>query len=258
MLRYIALPVVGFLIGMLIISLGGGGGAYYVGILTAFFNVSPAIAASTSLATIIPTTATGAFSHWKAGNVNFRYGVLMLGGGIAGSVAGSLCSDLLPLSLYNKITGAILILLSVQMAVTYLKKHRKKGAGAEPARGLARADIIKALSFGALGGAMSGLVGLSGGAPVVAGLMFLGCGALETVGTSVLVLLGISVTGFLMHVGLGTVDWKLVGLLAVGTMSGAFTGPVILKRLDRRKMEAVLQPILALMTVVMGVLVILK
>ena len=258
MLRYFALPVVGFLIGTLIISLGGGGGAYYVGILTAFFNVSPAIAASTSLATIIPTTATGAFSHWRAGNVNFRYGLLMLGGGVAGSIAGSLCSDLLPLSLYNKVTGAILILLSIQMIVTYRNHRRKKDAGKEPPRGLARADIAKAVCFGVLGGAMSGLVGLSGGAPIVAGLMFLGCGALETVGTSVLVLLGISVTGFLMHVGLGTVDWKLVALLAVGTMSGAFTGPVLLKRLDRRRMETVLQPILALMTVVMGVMVILK
>ncbi len=48
-----ALPIVGFLIGLLIISLGGGGGGIYVGILTAFFNIPPAIAAATSLATII-------------------------------------------------------------------------------------------------------------------------------------------------------------------------------------------------------------
>ncbi len=58
---YIALPIVGFVVGLLIVSLGGGGGAVYVGILTVFFHISPAIAASTSLATTIPTTAVGAF-----------------------------------------------------------------------------------------------------------------------------------------------------------------------------------------------------
>lgn len=63
MFRFIALPIVGFLIGLIIISFGGGGGAFYVGILTAFFNIPPSVAASTSLATMIPTTATGAFSH---------------------------------------------------------------------------------------------------------------------------------------------------------------------------------------------------
>ena len=58
---YIALPIVGFIVGLLIVSLGGGGGAVYVGILTVFFHISPAIAASTSLATTIPTRRWGHF-----------------------------------------------------------------------------------------------------------------------------------------------------------------------------------------------------
>ena len=32
---YIALPIVGFIVGLLIVSLGGGGGAVYVGIVVA-------------------------------------------------------------------------------------------------------------------------------------------------------------------------------------------------------------------------------
>ncbi|MEA4933098.1 MAG: sulfite exporter TauE/SafE family protein [Lawsonibacter sp.] len=61
------------MVGLLIISLGGSGGAVYVWILTVFFHIPPGIAASTSLATTIPTTAVGTFSHWKAGNVNWRF-----------------------------------------------------------------------------------------------------------------------------------------------------------------------------------------
>jgi len=133
MIQYILLPIVGFLVGLLIISLGGGGGAVYVGILTAFFNIPPAIAASTSLATTIPTTAVGTFRHWKAGNVNWRLGLTMLVGGVVGSIIGSLFSGLLPQKLYNKLTGLILLLLAVQMLVSFLKK-KKAAAETSPVK----------------------------------------------------------------------------------------------------------------------------
>lgn len=252
MAQYIALPAVGFVVGLLIISLGGGGGAVYVGILTVFFNIPPAIAASTSLATTIPTTAVGAFSHWKAGNVNGRFGLTMLAGGVAGSIAGSLCSGVLPQNLYNKLTGLILLLLAIQMLVSFIKKKRKKGDAQGAGQKNRKSNTVKAVCFGLLGGVMSGLVGLSGGGPIIAGLMILGCQALETVGTSVLVLFGIAVTGFVTHLGIGNNDWKLVGLLTAGTIGGAFVGPLLLKRADRRKLEIILQPALFIMIVVMG------
>lgn len=252
MAQYIALPIVGFIVGLLIISLGGGGGAVYVGILTAFFNIPPAIAASTSLATTIPTTAVGTFSHWKAGNVNWRFGLTMLVGGVVGSIVGSLCSGFLPESLYNKITGLILLLLAFQMLVSFLRKKRKKSDGQDTNQTNGRSNTVKAVCFGLLGGIMSGLVGLSGGGPIIAGLMILGCRALETVGTSVLVLLGIAVTGFATHLGIGNIDWKLVGLLTIGTICGAFVGPLLLKKIDKQKLEKVLQPVLFIMIVVMG------
>lgn len=249
MSQYIALPIVGFVVGLLIISLGGGGGAVYVGILTVFFNIPPGIAASTSLATTIPTTAVGTFSHWKAGNVNWRFGLTMMIGGVVGSIIGSLCSGFLPEILYNKVTGAILLLLAVQMLVSYIKK---KGNIREANQTYKKSNTVKAVCFGLLGGIMSGLVGLSGGGPIIAGLMILGCQALETVGTSVLVLFGIAVTGFATHLGIGSIDWKLVGLLTIGTVCGAFVGPVLLKRIDKKKLEKILQPVLFIMIVVMG------
>ncbi|MCK9182623.1 MAG: sulfite exporter TauE/SafE family protein [Fibrobacteraceae bacterium] len=250
MSQYIALPLVGFVVGLLIISFGGGGGAIYVGILTVFFNIPPEIAASTSLATTIPTTAVGTFSHWKAGNINWRFGLTMLIGGVVGSVLGSLCSGFLPGNLYNKVTGTILLLLAVQMFISHLKKGKDGRDAAD--RSHTKANTFKAVCFGLLGGIMSGLVGLSGGGPIIAGLMILGCHALETVGTSVLVLFAIATTGFATHLGIGNVDWKLVGLLATGTVCGAFTGPLLLKRIDKKKLEKVLQPALFIMIVLMG------
>jgi uncharacterized membrane protein YfcA len=105
---------------------------------------------------------------------------------------------------------------------------------------------------------MSGLVGVSGTTPIVAGLTVLGCGALETVGTSVFVLVGISMTGFFMHLGMGNVSWHLVGLLVIGTMTGAFLGPVMLKQFSRATLEKSLPPMLIVLTLAMGSIVVMK
>ena len=258
MAQSITLPIVGFIVGLLIISLGGGGGAVYVGILTAFFNIPPAIAASTSLATTIPTTAVGSFSHWKAGNINLRLGLMMLAGGVVGSIIGSLCSSFLPQWMYNKITGLLLLLLAIQMLVSFLKKRKKEVGSQNTVPANKRANTVKAICFGLLGGVMSGLVGLSGGGPIIAGLMILGCQALETVGTSVLVLFGIAVTGFLTHLRIGSIEWQLVWPLTIGTVCGAFVGPEILIRINKEKLEKVLQPVLFIMIVIMGGMEILK
>lgn len=252
---YFALPVVGFVIGFLIISVGGGGGGIYVGILTALFNVSPAIAASTSLATIIPTTAIGTVSHWKAGNIHLRFGLIMLVSGAVGAIIGSLFSSVFPQNLYNKFTG-IIILLGVQMIISFVR--RGKSSAAKEATDSRRHGAALAVVFGVLGGVMSGLVGISGSTPIVAGLTVLGCSALQTVGTSVMVLVGISVTGFIMHLGIGSVDWKLGGLLAAGTMTGALIAPILLKRFDKQKVEKVIQPVLVVITVSMGIVLLFK
>jgi hypothetical protein len=52
----------------------------------------------------------------------------------------------------------------------------------------------------------------------------------QTVGTSVFVLAGISLVGFLMRAGVGTVDWLLAGILAGSTIVGAIGGTFLIKK----------------------------
>jgi uncharacterized membrane protein YfcA len=261
-MEFLALPCIGFLIGVIIISLGGGGGGFYVGILTAFFDVPPAVAAATSLATIIPTTTIGSVSHWREGNINGRFGGIMMVGAMLGAVIGSYFSGFMPQYVYTKLTGGLLLILSGQMLMSILKQRkqqRSEGKKEDTGRcGITMKNVCTATFYGFLGGIMSGLVGLSGTGPIIAGLTILGCGALETVGTSVFVLVGISIAGFSMHLGMGDVDWPLVGQLVIGTMSGAFLSPLILKKMDKAKMENVLPPILMVMVFVMGIIVFMK
>ena len=261
MIHVIALPIVGFLIGLFIITLGGGGGAVYVGVLTVFFNIPPAIAASTSLATMIPTTAMGAFSHARVGNLNLRLGLYMVAGGAAGAVVGAACSGLLPHSVYDKISGIFIVGISLQMLVQFLRQNHKSpddDASKAPTTRLTSAKIAKAGAYGLFGGVLSGLIGISGSPAIVVGLSVLGCDAAEIAGTSAFVLLGVASAGLLLHLRLGTVDWPLVGLFLPGTLSGAFIGPGVLKRISGTARERVLRPVFFILMVGTGLILALK
>jgi uncharacterized membrane protein YfcA len=97
----------GVLIGFVAVTLGGGGGGVYIGLLTEGFHVPPAIAVSTSLATIVPTVLIGAFSHWRNGNVRLDVGWPALVGGSMGAATGGLLSSLIPAHLYMRGLGAM-------------------------------------------------------------------------------------------------------------------------------------------------------
>lgn len=263
MVKFFILSIVGFLMGIVTIVLGGGGGAIYVGILTLFFNISPAVATSTSLATMFPTAAVGAFSHWKAGNVNGKTGMIMLAGGAVGSIIGSVCSGYLPAKIFGKLIGAVIILLSILMVVSILrKKHVAKAAPVEAEHATQRSLIAKAVAFGAVSGIISGLVGTSGTTAIIAGLTILGCSALEVVGTSVFVMAGISVIGFVTRLGVGSVDWPLVLLLSVSAISGAIIGSILLRNVKQKvkseKRDAVLQSLMVIGNLAIGIAQLLK
>ena len=249
------LPLIGFLAGMLIISLGGGGGAVYVGVLTGLCGIAPDVAASVSLATAIPTTMMGALSHYRAGNVNVRLALYVLAGTVVGSVTGSLCSGLLPLRFYNKLTGLILLILALQMAWYCFHPPKRE---IKDSASLTVKDKLQAMAYGLLGGAMSGLLGVTGGGPITAGLFVLGCTPLHAVGTSVFVICGMSLVGFFMHLSLGHMNWQLVRYLLSGTMLGAFAGPWLMSRLDRQKVNRYLRPVVAVINLALAVLILLK
>jgi uncharacterized membrane protein YfcA len=98
-----------------------------------------------------------------------------------------------------------------------------------------RSKAIRAVSFGLLGGLISGVAGTSGTTSIIAGLMLLGVSTMHTVGTSVFVMSGLSLVGFLTRLTVGGIDWKLTGILVVSSILGALIGSVLLRRVEARK-----------------------
>jgi uncharacterized membrane protein YfcA len=121
----ILLPLFGFIIGVLVTTLGGGGGgSLYVPILT-LFGVPAQVAVATSLATVLPTTAVGALSHHRMGNVDIRTGLILGIGGIIGTLIGAYFANLVPSYILKKALGVLLLVMAIPMIRRVLKEREE-------------------------------------------------------------------------------------------------------------------------------------
>ena len=112
---------------------------------------------------------------------------------------------------------------------------------------------FKGLSFGFFGGIMSGLLGVSGTPPILAGLYNMKLRSVQVVGTSVMVLFFIALSGVITHTAFGHLNWYLVGLLAAGTITGAILGPILGKKIDEKKLEKFYTPFFIVFIFLMGI-----
>ena len=83
------LVVMGLGLGVGLLSgLFGVGGGFLMTPLLMMIGIPPTIAAATDANQIVAASASGTFSHWRLGNVDFKMGLYLLIGGFVGGAAG--------------------------------------------------------------------------------------------------------------------------------------------------------------------------
>ena len=75
--------LVGFLSGLF-----GVGGGFLLTPLMMMIGIPPAVAAASDSNQIVAGASSGAFAHWRLGNVDFKLGLTILAGGISGGTVG--------------------------------------------------------------------------------------------------------------------------------------------------------------------------
>jgi uncharacterized membrane protein YfcA len=257
----IFIPLFGFLVGLVVSTLGGGGGGFYVPVLILVFGVPIQTAVATSLASVLPTTAAGAFSHYREGNVDIRTGLILGIGGVIGTLIGAYIANLIPPSLLQKILGVFVLIMLIPMMRSLLQRRRKQkeeqNKDEEKTITLTGLKRIIASFFGVAGGILAGVFGISGTPPVIAGLYSLGLPAVMVVGTSVFVLIFNSAAGIGGYFLLGRLDLNLIALLGGGAVVGAFLGPKLLKKIDPMTLEKIYGPLLVTISLILGLSLIL-
>lgn len=238
---YVILLLVGLIVGTFVIIFGGGGAAIYLGILTGIMQLP---AASTSLVTVLPSLMLGCWTYYKHGQIKVKLGNQMLLTAISAVIIGSLISQYIPFHLYNLIVGGILVILGINM---FFQKRNHAGNTKQ------KYPKLKAGLFGVIGGLMVGVAGMSGKAPIIAGLFLMGLPMINAAATSSYVLAFMSVVGTIFHIAGGKVDWNIGISLMIGALIGAAIAPALLEKIVHTKIGNYLEPVVAVFLAVLGI-----
>lgn len=249
----ILLPILGLIIGLFVTIIGGGGGGLYTPILI-MLGLDPQVAVASSLATVLPTTAVGAYNHNKNNNVDVKIGLILGVGGFIGTFIGAYIGSLIPPNVLKKLFGILFLILAIITGRNYIKeqKSEKKIEKKSKIKLTGYKKIVIPL-FGVFGGILAGLFGLSGTPPIQLVLLLLGYNATTVIGTTIFVLIFNSIGGICSYGFLGRINLWIVGLLCLGTIIGAMIGPRILNKIDQDKLEVGMPLILICLNIIFAV-----
>lgn len=213
--------------GALIGFVGAGGAGVVIAVLTLVFNIPIHTAVGTSLAAMIFTTVSGAFSHFREGNLNVKVGAAVGIAGAAGAFLGSKISTLFPATELKYCTASMLIASAVLVytRLTYPNLplfHTKEGQ--KPVTEGSRFWILATLA-GIGNGLLSGTFGFGAAQFIQLSLLiFFAMPLFQSVGTTMLIILPIAAFGGFGYLLSGYLDFMLFIQVLLGLMIGAYTG----------------------------------
>ena len=237
---------VGFLSGMF-----GVGGGFLTTPLLIFYGIPPTVAAASAASQVTGASVSGVFAHLRRDGVDLTMGMVLVVGGVVGSLLGAGLFRLLQSSgqidtviaiLYVLMLGSIGGLM-LREAIVSIRASRT-GAPV-PARRRRHHPIVAALPMrwrfyrsglyisplaplilGLLTGVLTMLLGVGGGFFLVPAMLYLlGMATRVVVGTSLFQILFVTAAATMVHaLTTRAVDIVLAGLLLIGSVSGAQIG----------------------------------
>ena len=218
-----ALIVIGILVGFSSGLLGIGGGFLMVPLqyfLLTSIGLDPDLALrisiGTSLAIIVPTTLSGAYTHQHNLKNILLPGVLLGIFGMIGGILGGIVSSHLPVDILEIILGIALIFVAITMFIDRENRLSKES----------KLSIYKGVFFGIFVGFFSGLLGIGGGIVLIPILVFLlGFSMRKAVGISSIFISLTAIGGVATYIatgwGINTIVFSLgyVNLIHLGVIA---------------------------------------
>lgn len=205
------------LIGVSLGFFGGGGSILTVPLLVYVFGLAPKEAIASSLLIVGIASISGAVQHWRAGNVRPKEGLLFGGAGMVGAYLGGRASVFLDGGLLLLLFAAMMLLTSTAMWRGRKETRTDGGEVLLSPRNL----MLQGLAVGSF----TGLVGAGGGFLIVPALaLWAGLPMTAAVGTSLLIIVLKSASGFLGYMSHVEVDYSLVAMVSGTAIVGSFGG----------------------------------
>ena len=225
--------VLGFVIGLALGLLGGGGSILTVPALVYLVGQSPQAAVTTSLAIVGTNSVFGAMFHMRGGTLNWRVALLFGGVGMIVAYLSAGISKNLPAALLMVLFAMLMLLIGVMMLFQKRSVPEPELIAAEPEH----PRLWMVLASGAAVGLLTGILGVGGGFLIVPALvMLLGLPIAQAVGTSLAVIAANSLAGLLGHLG-GPIDLWVTVLFAAAGINGTFVGARLAKRVPAHRIR---------------------
>jgi len=243
----------GFLIGLSLGALGGGGSILAVPALVYAAGQTPKHATTTSLVLVALTALIGMAPHWRAGRVRFAAGSIFGLAGIGGSLLGSHWNKAAdPNVLLLAFSGLMLVAAYGMWRRVRTTRAREPSDVSEPLGdvdqaaapsvvGRVRIDAITTLKVvvaGTIVGLLTGFFGVGGGFVIVPALVLaLGFTMAEAVGTSLLVITINSAVALSTRLQAGAIEWKTVIPFTLASLIGVIVGSRLASKHDSRSLQ---------------------
>jgi uncharacterized protein len=259
---------VGFLSGMF-----GVGGGFLMTPLLIFSGVPPAVAVGTESAQITASSVSGALAQWRRRNIDIPMGLVLLAGGIVGSVVGvQVVGSLRRLGVFDFFVSicyvTFLSVIGTLMLIESLNTMRKTRGGVVVSarrpgqhnwihglplkmrfhRSKLYISAIPPLLLGVFVGLLAAIMGVGGGFIMVPALIYLlRVPTNVVVGTSLFQIVFLTAATTVLHASQNqTVDVVLAMLLMVGGVVGAQFGAVAGVRLKAEQLRFLLAALVLL------------
>lgn len=269
----------GGLVGLLS-GLFGVGGGFLMTPLLIMIGIPPTIAAASDSNQIVAASSSGTYAHARAGSVDFKMGMLLLGGGVAGGSVGVVLirflralgnADFVITVTYVVMLGGIGAYMFVESLRSMRVAHRVPLEAPRPsiyARLVARLpwrvrfersrvelSLLMPIFLGFLVGTLAAIMGVGGGFIMVPVMVYLLRMPMHVVvGTSLFQILFTCVNVTVLQAALNhTVDFVLALFLLIGSVVGAQVGAQLSKRLKADQLKILMAVIVLAVTAKMFV-----
>jgi uncharacterized membrane protein YfcA len=245
-MRALLASPLGFLIGVSLGALGGGGSILAVPILVYAAGQDAKAATATSLLLVGSAALVGMGAHHRAGRVRLGTGVAFGLAGIGGSIAGTAVNRQLDPNALLLGFSVLILVAAWRMVVgcptcTKVGEERALTETATDERAsvrtaVHRGTIAKVFLAGTVVGFLTGLFGVGGGFVIVPALtLVLGLSMPEAIGTSLLVIAINSAIALAGRIGSSTIDWGVALPFTISAVLGVLVGKRIADRLDAQR-----------------------
>ena len=216
-----------------LLAMAGLGAAFLFVPLFYYMGMPLAEATPAALLLNVVSLLFAAINYWRGKLINWRVGVPVLVMAVILSPVGARLTARVDKTILLAMFAAFLVFAGFMMLFYHARKREKSLS--------CPVEISAGAGVGSVAGFLGGLLGVGGGNFILPVVNWLGLDAKVAAGTTALVVVFSSFSGFLGHATLGGLDPLFLGITAIAAATGSIVGSQLMKtRLSNQQLKRVI------------------